>query len=326
MNILTHSSMTTFRNCRKQYYYRYELGLTPKRRKASLSVGSALHKGLEYYYSGRELEDCLLEALAVLDEVDKAFWDQENYDDLEKQKAVIVGMLTGYHQFFNDRASFQKVLPELEFNVPILNPATGSPSKTFVHAGKIDALVVQDGQYWLREFKTATQIDKAYFDRLKLDTQITSYIDALQTARNIRISGIIYTILKKPSIRQKQSESLTAYCDRVIQDYQDRPAFYFYEDRFYRDQADLIEWQYDRWDISKDILEARKNERWYRNTSYCSQYGGCSFLPLCCNGEEMLHFYKQELPHTELSEETKGKHNGQTTECYPSAAETGSSY
>lgn len=307
-NILTHSSMSTYRDCRRKYYFRYILGLVPSQEKASLRLGSAFHKGVELYYQGKDLQACIYGAGQLFQDADTTGWTESDYEEMDKQAAILEGMLRGYALRLNDREEFQEVIPEREFLNPIINPATGASTPRFQHAGKADGLFKRDGQWWLREFKTASSIDKGYVDRLKLDTQITSYMEALQADMGITIAGIIYTVVKKPSIKQTQKETPAQYCERVIADYQDRLDFYFWQEQFYRNQNDLVEWQYERWDIQKDIAESMRTERWYRNTSSCGQYGGCAYMPLCCQGEQMIHLYKQEPPHRELEiVKTKGE-------------------
>lgn len=306
MKTITHSAMTDFKNCKRKYYYRNHLKLVPRKEKPSLLLGRAVHKGLELYYQGNNIDGCIDAGIFILEDVDKSFWQQEDFDALEVNKAILTGMLKGYSLQFQDRGMFEVIEPEYQFTIPVINPATQFASKTFEHSGKIDGLFkTRSGQWWIREFKTASQIDKHYIDRLSLDTQITSYIDGVQAVKGIQIAGVIYTILKKPSIKQKQTETVEQYCQRVIQDYQERLDFYFHQETLYRDQNDLDEWRFEKWDIARDIADSEKNDRWYKNTAYCSQMGGCAYMPLCIKGSEALTFYREEEPNIELKEELK---------------------
>ncbi len=323
MEILTHSAMSCFKNCRRKYQYRYVYKLVPISGNKNLNLGSAVHKGLEVYYSGGSDDDVLLAADEILRPSNTNGWGQSDYDNLLIQQATAFGMLRGYIKYFNDRELYEEIKPEQEFCVPLNNPETTAASKSFMHAGKIDGLFKKEGQWWLREFKTASQVGKDYLERLKLDTQITSYIDAIQEDLGIQIVGVIYTILKKPSIKQTQKESVQDYCDRLILDYQNeavdpktgkpRIEFYFHQEEIHRNQNDLLEWRFDRWDTAKDILETQRTQRYYRNTSLCSQYGSCEYLPLCAQGQAAMHLYEVKEIHEELSEAIKEKTNVSTT-------------
>lgn len=310
MDILTHSAMSQFKNCRKKYQFRYEMGLVPKRRKASLDLGSAVHKGLEIYYQGETITEAIQEAVETLSDIDRNGWTQEDFDKESVQKALVEAMLGGYANYFNDREQFEEIKPEVDFAISLINPETNSPSRTFIHGGKSDGLFKRNGQWWLREFKTASQVGQNYLDRLKLDTQITSYVEALEHDLGINIVGIIYTILKKPSIRQKKDETVEQFCERLKEDYLARPDFYFYQEELFRTKDDLLEFKFEKWEIAKDIIEARKANRFYRNTSMCSLYGECEYMALCTRGNAAMGFYTQKDPHEELSENIKKKAHG----------------
>lgn len=305
MELLTHSAMSSFRNCRKKYQYRYEMNLVPKTTKPALRLGTAVHKGLEEYYLGVDVESCIESAFGILTPQDTLGWGQEDFDRLAVQKATAEGMLLGYNKRFDDRGLYEQIMPEYEFCIPLINPETGAPSKTFQHAGKLDGLFKLNGQWFVGEFKTASQVGHDYLERLKLDTQITSYLAAAQLALGIKIAGVIYKILKKPSIKQTQKETVQQYCERLIADYQTRTDFYFHQEILYRTQDDLTEYGFEKWEVAKDILDARRTGRFYKNTSMCSLYGLCEYMPICTGGQQALAHYETRAPHEELSEKEK---------------------
>ena len=58
----------------------------------------------------------------------------------------------------------------------------------------MDGIVRQDGQYFLLEHKTASQIDASYLERLWTDFQIILYAWYLEQTLGITVSGIIYNV------------------------------------------------------------------------------------------------------------------------------------
>jgi len=70
---------------------------------------------------------------------------------------------------------FEVVALEKTFQGPIVNPATGAASRSFVLAGKVDGIVRIGDDYFLLEHKTAAQLDADYLERLWTDFQITIY-------------------------------------------------------------------------------------------------------------------------------------------------------
>lgn len=288
MELLTYSAMQSFKNCRRHYYYSYELCLRQKREKSFRRLGTAFHKAMET----RNLK----RALAIYDGLEPN--SQDEADAIDTEKAVATGMIKGALKAFKDLQGTK----EMKFIVPIENPQTGARSRTFSLAGKIDEVVDNEDEIWIVEYKTAAQINKAYIDRLQLDSQITTYSYSVQRLLGRPVAGIIYRIAKKPSLRRRKNETLFEFQDRITADYEARPEFYFDEQKLYRSQDDLDEFQEELWQITQDILTARRKELWYKNTSRCAEWGGCEFLPLCLKYEHASLLYETIEKNPELKE------------------------
>ena len=292
MEILTHSRIKTRKNCPMAEHIRYDLELAPINKRQSLNIGSAAHLGLE------------------TDDIDKAVdyfkdvlpSDQDEANSLEVTRATVKAMLTGYFNRFGVWP--EGTLKEKQFEIPIINPATGAKSKSFTLHGKIDAITYIDGQAWIVEYKTASQINQGYFERLELDDQITTYMYAVKKAFDIDAVGVIYRVLKKPSIRQTKKESLQQFCNRLDQDYVDRPEFYFYEAKFYRSSEDLKRFEKELWAFTKQYLYERKNDIHCKNASRCLDWGRCEYMPICLQSPDWELFYEKKQKHEELQEES----------------------
>lgn len=285
--ILTASNTKQFMTCRMAYYCRNELGLVPRYTKRGLSIGKAFHKGEETH--------SIEEAMKSL----QTFYpsNQNEADELEIAKAVVQAMLEGY---WNRFPSFENSEPEVKFDLPLLDPG-GKPTEHHVR-GKIDRRARLNNRTWLVENKTATQVDRTYIEKLDLDHQTTTYFDAAYRLE-LDPAGVIYRVVRKPSIRPKKNETIPQFCERVVRDYQERPEFYFFEERLYRTQADLKQFEAELWGIAQDILTARREKRWYRNTSRCADWGKCDYLPLCRRVEGSEDLYVFRAPNSELEED-----------------------
>lgn len=289
MRPLTHSNMSVFKNCHRMYYFKVVQGLAGKNRRAALGDGSAIHKGIE--------TGSVAEALALFDGIYPS--NQSEAEALETRKAFIEGAITGYLKRFPDPPEARH---EIRFDLPIINPATKAVSKTFRLAGKIDGLEKRGNKWFLVEIKTSGQLNKAYIDRLPLDTQVTTYVYAL-TRMGYDIGGVVYRVIRKPTIKPRQNETNGEYRQRLIRDYQERQDFYFYEEPLYRSKADLDEFEAELWAITQDVLSAERLGWWYKNTSRCAEYGGCEFLPLCRGEAGAEIFYETVGPNPELDKE-----------------------
>ena len=284
--IWTHSRIKTRMNCPWMEHLRYELELVPIRRKEALSIGEAVHKGIETW--------SLETALSCFDGIFPA--DQQEADELEVAKATVEGMLTGY---FDRYEPFEDHKPETEFRLPLILKG-GRKSRVHYIAGKIDDIVHTPQGDWLVEYKTASQLTASYFDRLYVDDQITTYCYA---ARRLGMNpvGVIYRVLRKPTIRPRKGESIRQYTDRLIEDYKARPDFYFFEQKLYRSQDDLNVFEIELRDKVLTFDRDKKSSLNFRNTSHCSNYAGCPYLPLCTRQNEAQELYEHKRAHEELN-------------------------
>ncbi len=289
---LTYSEMQTRLNCPQRWQFRYVDQIVPRVTHPALPMGSAFHKAIETgdYQKGLDLFDRLSPQPN----------DQAHADRIANDRATVEAMSRGALAQWTRHQGGQR---EVQFRVPVINPATGATSRSFILAGKIDAIVDVNGEWFLEELKTASQLNTLYVDRLQLDTQVTLYMYAAQRQWDITIAGVIYRVAKKPSIRQTQKETPAQYRERLIADYQIRPEFYFAEFDLRRSQDDLAHFESDLWTETQRMLVDRRLGYHPRNTSYCTQFGGCPYLPLCAHKPDAEALYLVQPPHSELLEE-----------------------
>lgn len=288
MEVLTFSRIKARKNCPMAEHIRYDLELVPRNKKKSLGLGSAVHLGLE--------TDDIDKAVGYFDGV---FPDsQEEANELEVQRATVRAMLTGYFNRFGKWG--EETIRELSFDIPIRNPKTGAVSRSFRLQGKIDAITVIDGKTWLVEYKTASQINKGYFDRVSLDEQITLYMYAYREKFGVKPEGVIYRVLKKPTIRQTKKESLEQFCNRLEQDYVDRPDFYFFEQKYYRSENDLKQFEKELWAFTQQYLYEKRNDINCKNASRCLDFGQCEYMPICLGEADLELDYVKKEKHEEL--------------------------
>ena len=288
MEVLTFSRIKARKNCPMAEHIRYDLELVPRNKKKSLGLGSAVHLGLE--------TDDIDKAVGYFDGV---FPDsQEEANELEVQRATVRAMLTGYFDRFGKWG--EETIRELSFDIPIRNPKTGAVSRSFRLQGKIDAITVIDGKTWLVEYKTANQINKGYFDRVSLDEQITLYMYAYREKFGVKPEGVIYRVLKKPTIRQTKKESLEQFCNRLEQDYVDRPDFYFFEQKYYRSENDLKQFEKELWAFTQQYLYEKRNDINCKNASRCLDFGQCEYMPICLGEADLELDYVKKEKHEEL--------------------------
>lgn len=319
----TYSMWRLFRNCRKACEWRYIKELVPLERNHNLIVGSIIHDCLEIWHGNRDLGQ-------VLDHLDTTYTDRVRD---EKQKAswhMATAMMTAYAKQY-PAEEFEIIALEKTFEGPIINPITGAASRSFSLTGKVDGIVKQDGLYYLLEHKTASQIDAGYLERLWTDFQIILYAWYLEQTMGIFISGIIYNVLVKAKIRQslgeteaefesrraalivksksgkssakrKMPETDEAFQQRLLAKYNDPEMFH--REMLFISRDQFAELQEELWELSQAMLNARRRNFFYRNTSNCFQYNRpCPYFPLCRSGDNpniIENHYQHVVPNEEL--------------------------
>lgn len=303
--------------------WRYIDELVPLERDPNLAFGSVIHDCLECWHGERDL-------VKVLDHIDRTYPNRAQDDHQQADWHLAKAMMSAYVEHY-PAEEFEVVALEKTFEGPIVNPATGATSRSFILAGKVDGIVRQDGQYFLLEHKTASQIDASYLERLWTDFQITLYAWYLEQTLGITVSGIIYNVLVKAKLRQgkgeteaefearraeliaksktgkssakrKLSEDDETFQQRLQEKYLEpgmfhREVLYISRDQFEELRAEL-------WELSKAMLDARRRDTFYRNTSYCFQYGRpCAYFQLCRSGGNpnvIENHFQRIAPHEEL--------------------------
>jgi hypothetical protein len=319
----TYSMWSMFRNCRKACQWRYLDQLVALDRAHSLAFGSVIHVCLELWHRHRDLE-------RVLAHIHGAYPDRGGDQTRRADWHLATAMMKGYAAQYPEE-DFEVVALEKTFEGPIVNPATGAASRSFTLAGKVDGIVGKDGQYFLLEHKTASLIDAGYLERLWGDFQIQLYCWYIEQTFGLRIGGVIYNILAKAKLRQRQGETEDEYQARreeliaksksgkttakrrmpeTDEEFQTRLAeWYAQPDAFHREMLFVGRDQFDTlraelWELTRSFLDARRRGVYYQNTSQCFQYGRpCPYFALCRSGGSpnvIENFYRREAPHTEL--------------------------
>jgi hypothetical protein len=312
-----------FRNCRKACDWRYFQELVPLEKAPSLMFGSVIHQCLELWHKKRSLE-------LVFDHIDRTYLNRTADGAAKADWHLARAMMAGYARIYPEE-NFEVIALEQEFSGPIINPETGAESRSFVLSGKIDGIVRMNNSHYLLEHKTASQINAGYLDRLWTDFQIILYSWYAEKYLGYKIDGVIYNILAKAKLKQSQGETEAEFEVRrsaliaksktgrssakrkmpeADEDFQRRltekysdPQM-FHREMLFISRDQFKELQAELWELSQAMLEARRRNAFYRNTSYCFQYNRpCPYYALCTsngNPNVIANLYERRPPHEEL--------------------------
>jgi hypothetical protein len=312
-----------FRSCRKAVDWRYIEQLVPLLHDHNLHFGSLIHDCLELWHGERDLAK-------VLDRIDRLCPNRAQDEDQKRDWLNATAMMRGYAANYPSE-DFEIVALEKTFEGPIVNPATGAASRSFVLAGKIDGIVRVGGEYFVLEHKTASQMDADYLEKLWTDFQITLYAHYIEQTLGIPITGILYNVLVKARLQQSKGETEEEYQERraellaksktgkttakrkmpeTDEEFQQRLAekyadpLMFHREMLYlsRDRFDIL--RSELWELTQAFLDARRRDVFYQNTAFCFNYQRpCAYFALCrSNGNPNVidNFYQRVAPNEEL--------------------------
>ncbi len=200
---VTYSQRSCAQTCLRKHCLAYVHGIRPVGQPKALRMGSAVHLGLDLQAQGFEVTTAVAHALQTYyqDEPDD---DAANYN-WRIERETVGCLLTGYFWRWGNEP-MEVVKTERPVEAAIMNPHTQRPMRVHVNAGKIDKIWrLADGRLAVGEHKTTSDDiapDSDYWRRLRIDSQISDYLD-MARANGFEVDTVIYDAIRKPSIRPK---------------------------------------------------------------------------------------------------------------------------
>lgn len=321
-NLLTYSRLRTYRECSRKHDLMYRQGWRPTRTSEALATGTLLHKGLAAWWRHLEAdpETRLAAAVAAIASEPDAF-----------NRIRIEELLLGYELKWGHTVGDFRVITtpdgrsgvEVEFTAPLMNPATGRISQTWVLAGAIDVATVRQGRGLIVEHKsTSESIDSdadSYWERLPMDHQLSLYVVGA-SALGIQVDEALYDVVRKPLIRPLEATPVEArkyrkdngalYANqrdhdetpdefrlRLREEIASNPSRYYQRRDVPRRDIDLGDFLADAWASSREIREGELAKRAPRNPEACLRMGRCAFFDVCANGRQLEAPFFTQLDH-----------------------------
>lgn len=294
------SMLTTFRSCRRKFFWSYIEALSPTGRSIHLVAGAAFAAGLEAArraaFSGGADHAAQLEAAfpAFLRE----WGDFEAPEDNAKSFDRTLDALRQYLETFDPRTDYVQPLhldpPSVEytFAIPIehvLHPITGEP---FLFVGRFDLLaryttsMDPEGLPCVVDEKTTSSLAYNWADQWGMRGQFIGYCWAMQQL-GIPVNT---AVIRGVALQKTQVQFRTA----IVQFPQ------HLVERWYQQLisdlnriTSLFRTEKELWDTSPSF----RNSLWeYNFGDTCSSYGGCPFLGLC-QARDAEPFYNNFVRH-----------------------------
>jgi len=273
----SNSSLSSYRDCNKLYYWQYIEQIKKDSVSSAISLGIAGHKLLESHYRGQ-------------------LSGYKQSDSIEETKAS--ALVEGYKSHYKNDG-WKVIESEKIFNMDLVNPSTQRSAKKVSLEGKVDLVVEINGQKWLVDHKFKGTVQEREF--WQINSQADLYLNAYKEC-----VGVIWDIIRTPSIRVKKDETESQYGQRLLKDVHERPEFYYHRFVMKRWADDIVESAQDVWMTHMMMQLSFKKNIWPRNPGRCHKYGTCPFLNLCANKDlDPLEngYVKKKAKHEELEKE-----------------------
>jgi hypothetical protein len=308
----TSSRGKTFRACMRRHKHEYVQGYRARVPQHALRFGTATHAGLEAWM---DWENAPPEHATRLDAAFAAL--PADLDPVDLVRVEV--MLAGYDARWGGEI-METLAVEREFALPLINPQTGEPSRTWMRAGKIDAIAsLWDGSIAIVEHKTSSDaVDVGegsdYRSRLTLDGQVSQYFDGAD-ALGFPAEKVLYDVLVKPrqmpleatplearkytkgkaatknkpaeeprlhATQRERDETMEEYRARLVEAIASDPDYYFVRSEIVRLERDRDAYAFDVWQTTQLMDLAMTLDLAPMNPDACHRYGSrCPFWDVC---------------------------------------------
>ena len=263
---LSASLVKTYKMCRRKYELKYLEELEPVGKSQALQDGSDYHETLEKFYKG---------------ESGVGYFEGCN----PKVEAMTMAYFKYIYQYNEELQSVEYA--EKWFEYPL--------TKKHSIVGRNDAVTALGIP--VEHKTTSMDVDDEYVYALQWDEQILTYMLANS------INEMYYTVVKKPTIRQKQNETDLEFYERCVDWYSTDTDKKVRVIKVTRSFTELEEHRKNLIVMANEIEDCK---HFYRNPSACNCYNRrCEYSSVCLNYNPQLEYveFEKKKRHAESVEE-----------------------
>lgn len=315
---VTFSLLSTFKDCREKARL-YLDGWSSRHSSMATTFGSLSHFCLQHIYDDVRIKKLtgppgsvytarLLESARSLWMAENPRADDETTSHFELSVMLIEAIIPLYcrHWYGDDFSQMQWEKLETVFGLPItVKDKFGREHKTVLR-GKMDGTFKYKGRPRIRllETKNKSRISEENLsDMLPYELQTNLYLSVLRKIHNVTPGGVLLNVIRRPNLRQRSSESLRAFGDRIIEDIRARPDWYFLRLESTVTKQDMDNNDAEIEDLISDFVLWHIGEAGhYKNSNHCeNKYGTCQYLRVCSRGD-YSNLFKRTVVFRELED------------------------
>jgi hypothetical protein len=293
---VTYSLLSTFLQCPEKLKLQYGKRLSGRRTSGALAFGSVFHEALDQIYTYKKdtgFYPSIGGVLAQMEERDTkklkkglrsptALMDlQENYGMAEVVLEAYMKKWEREHNAFGDWIALEE-----KFNT-LYRPSIqlGLDIPDIPLRGKRDGVFLCQGVPWLFETKTKGRIeDESIMDTLGFNLQNHLYMYTGAIDHGKTFGGVLYNLVRRPQLKMGVKDTLRSFLQRIRDDIEKRPEFYFIRYNLTSTSQDQRKWKKEFDGIMWRLIMWYYGQYHYRDNSACSgRMGVCEYLPICGN-------------------------------------------
>jgi len=228
---ITYSALSKWIECPEQFSLAYIDGLSQKRISIPLEFGTIFHLCLEHQYNFPNLTPKQI-ANKVCNAYKKGrqstLLNTRERETLENLINLVKVTFPAYCSYWEeDDQAIEWIQREDKFKVLHTIPTESGPVKVYLR-GMRDGVIRIHGKSGIFETKTKSRIDESDIrDGLKADMQTMIYAFATYLARKEMPEYVYYNVIRRSTMYRRKDESITNWCNRISEDIQKRPSYYF---------------------------------------------------------------------------------------------------
>lgn len=311
----TNSMLGVGKLCMRKAFFNHRMMLTHKAKGLPLRRGSGVHAILENFYQGEKDPRVLsIQAVEAYGEnINRAlpYMSERDIQTFYKDETMVSGLAHAYVEHYaSDLERWTVEAVEKPCKARPINPKDPTVLTSSTYAGVLDMVVRENdsGRLLLVEHKSTGKIDSTYWHKLMNDPQLSGYW-LLAHANGYPIDGIVYNVVQFPGIRQRKTETVAGYHQRLRDEMMDKPEKYFHRKTVTRTQEQLTEFLINTWGWLERLEELwdKPMHAWLKSdvVACTSFHRICEFIEPCSHGIEgphMLAFDVRDMQNPEYWE------------------------
>lgn len=243
------SFLSKFITDRSRTHTHYCLGYREQRSREALDYGTIFHKLIEESAKlGTKTTRSKLSTILNTWLRQKFASSTSNFGEIVQLGQIALIQFLIYHDYISKLEKYTFLDQELVFSEHVELPSVHSPEvysvshkgekayqyiiqpgTTIKLKGRIDELLDRNGEMWLQENKTKSRIDPNFIQQtLEHNIQVMFYAVCAELRFNRPCGGIVYNVIRRPGLQQRQKENDLSYYKRIQEAIETDPNYYFY--------------------------------------------------------------------------------------------------